>query len=291
VKVSAMQAQNLTILEAADGAASEFDASDPAVMEMLYACQKRHFWFTSRNAAIADSLRRVGLTPPARILEVGCGTGTVLAHLIKRGYRCDGVDMHADLCRRAAMHCPEARIVCADIRNVKPNTLEGAYSAVGLFDVIEHVDDPVGLLRAAAGRAAPGGLVVGTVPALKCLWSAADEAGGHRQRYDLSSLRSDLEAAGLAVVATRYFFQALTPVLYLQRLLMGRLPSDPHLRRRAALAHTLRIPPWPVNLALGAVCGLERLAARVLLLGRVPGASLLFAARTGQGTCRATPGA
>ena len=289
MKVFALQAQNLTILEAAEEAASEFDASDPAVMEMLYACQKRHFWFASRNAAIAEFLLRVGLTPPARILEVGCGTGTVLAHLIERGYRCDGVDMHADLCRRAAMHCPDARIVCADIRNVKQNTVDPDYSAVGLFDVIEHVDEPVSLLRAAAMLAAPGGLVVGTVPALKCLWSGADEVGGHRRRYNLSGLRSELEAADLEVVAIRYFFQALTPVLYLQRLLMGRLPSDPQARRRAALAHTLRIPPWPINLALGAMCGLERLAARALPLGGVPGASILFAARTERSASRTIP--
>jgi len=90
-------------------------------------------------------------------------------------------------------------------------------------------------------------------------------------------------------VATRYFFHALTPVLYLQRLLMGSLPSDPQARRRAALAHTLRIPPWPVNLALGAMCGLERLAARALPLGGVPGASILFAARTERSASRTIP--
>jgi 2-polyprenyl-3-methyl-5-hydroxy-6-metoxy-1,4-benzoquinol methylase len=44
---------------------------------------------------------------------------------------------------------------------------ESDFDAVGLFDVIEHLDDPGSALRLALRLAKLGGFVVGTVPALR----------------------------------------------------------------------------------------------------------------------------
>ena len=52
-----------------------------------------------------------------------------------------------------------------------------------LMDVLEHVDDDVGLLRAYAEPARPGTRFIVSVPAFSWLWSAHDEFLEHRRRY------------------------------------------------------------------------------------------------------------
>src|SRR5438477_1825516 len=48
----------------------------------LFAAEDRHFWFRSRNRCIAVALRSLPEFATIReVLEVGCGTGVVLAEL------------------------------------------------------------------------------------------------------------------------------------------------------------------------------------------------------------------
>src|SRR5689334_15316943 len=50
----------------------------------LFAAEDRHFWFRSRNRCIAAALRSLPDFATIRdVLEVGCGTGMVLAQLQK----------------------------------------------------------------------------------------------------------------------------------------------------------------------------------------------------------------
>src|SRR4029079_6993624 len=48
----------------------------------LFAAEEQHFWFQSRNRCIAAALMPIKAASDVRtILEVGCGTGVVLAAL------------------------------------------------------------------------------------------------------------------------------------------------------------------------------------------------------------------
>src|SRR5690242_1547509 len=48
----------------------------------LFAAEDRHFWFRSRNRCIASVLRSLPNFAEIReVMEVGCGTGVVLAEL------------------------------------------------------------------------------------------------------------------------------------------------------------------------------------------------------------------
>jgi len=75
----------------------------------------------------------------------------------------------------------------------------GAYSSVVACNVLEHVPDDVGALRAFAGLVRPGGRVVLVVPAFPSAMSAFDRAIGHQRRYRRAGLHAALEAAGLQV--------------------------------------------------------------------------------------------
>ena len=133
---------NLVVVEPADNACRDYDIADESVRGAIYRCQREHFWFASRNDVILEMIRRIGLRPPARVLEVGCGTGTVLSHMIDEGYRADGVEMHLELCVQAARACREARIYCLDVLGEGARAIDARYDAVGLFDVLEHVERP-----------------------------------------------------------------------------------------------------------------------------------------------------
>lgn len=270
---------NLKVLSIADEANPDFNISDAPVLDALLRSQKRHFWFASRNAAIVQLLRCVGFVPPRRILEVGCGTGTVLAHLSKHGYQADGVEMHYQLARQAAENCPRSILHCMDFLRDDDAVLDGRYHAVGLFDVLEHIAEPTPFLRRCAEATEGGGLVVGTVPALSALWSVVDELSGHYRRYDRRTMRRELEAGGLEVVRISYFFQTLLIPTWLHRKQIEAKNGDTDVDRTKVMHENIRVPARPINAAFRALCALERFAGRAISLGRIPGASLFFAAR------------
>src|SRR5438128_5966636 len=95
--------------------------------------------------------------------------------------------------------------------------VEGAVSAIGLFDVIEHVVDDLNFLRQCRKVLAAGGLLYLTVPALQSLWSTDDEFAGHRRRYTRHSLTQLLMASGFELVVLSAFFSLLVPLVFLFR--------------------------------------------------------------------------
>src|SRR4029077_16464933 len=129
---------NLSVFDSAPESSPEFDISDPEVVLMLEKSQRSHFWFRARNRQILDFLRRDGSPPPARVLEVGCGTGTVLSALVEAGYEMTGLEMHHQRARRAAERNPDARIFSANVFAPPPALLSGGlFDVVALFDVVE----------------------------------------------------------------------------------------------------------------------------------------------------------
>lgn len=270
---------NLLVIAAASESAAEFDISDPELLRMLESSQRSHFWFRARNRQILDFLRRAGVSPPSRVLEVGCGTGTVLSALAEAGYAMTGLEMHRELARRAAAANPRVPIFCANLFPIPaPLLAGGGFDAVGLFDVVEHLDNPEIVLRACASLLRPGGVLVGTVPALSLLWSDYDVFAGHRLRFDRGGVRSLFARARLPRPRAAYFLQTLLPGMLLRRILIGREQGGGDAGRRKAQRRGLSAPGPLPNRLLGAACDLERAVRRAVPLDAVPGSSIWFAA-------------
>jgi SAM-dependent methyltransferase len=251
---------------------ADFDISDEADVRALFQAEERHFWHRARKGFIARKLEQAGVAPGARVLELGCGAGCVAAELARRGYDVTGVDGHRALIEVARRRAPRARFLCRDLRQSWGDLGREEFDVACLFDVIEHIDEPLALLERALARVRPGGLLVGTVPALMSLWSRIDEQSGHKTRYSAARLDALLRGVAAAtVVEVAPFFRCLVPLLFVQRRVVTRHPA------RAASVANLRVPRWPVNHALYALCRVEERAAQVAGLGAVPGASLWFA--------------
>lgn len=111
----------------------------------------------------ADALwALLGLTPGARLLDVGCGHGRLAVALARRGARVTGVDFAAPLLARAGELAESMQVaprwVRGDMRSlpVRPASVAGAvlFDAIGFFDE-EEANRAV--LRELARALAPGG--------------------------------------------------------------------------------------------------------------------------------------
>jgi SAM-dependent methyltransferase len=259
---------------------SDETSYDPNLYASLVAVEDRHFWFRARNRAITAVFEsvRAGLQPGYRVLEVGCGTGNVLRDLQKSavGGTVVGMDLHLEGLRYAQRRVDPALLVRADAGR-PPFSVR--FDVVGLFDVIEHLDDDVAVLRQLRELLTANGTLLLTVPANRNLWSYFDVGAHHRRRYEMAELHDKLVAAGYSVDYLTPYMSALYPALWAGRRLAASRSPHP---TDAASAWSLAEADLKVRPVSGAVLG--------FLLGqelpwlrrrrRLPiGASLLAVAR------------
>ncbi len=95
---------------------------------------------------------------PARIADLGCGTGTLTRLLFDEGYTVDGVDFSPKMIARARRKVPEAAIVVGDAAD--PPLETDAYDAVLSRHVLWALPDPVAALARWVGLLAPDGILL-----------------------------------------------------------------------------------------------------------------------------------
>ena len=106
---------------------------------------------------VADRIRRAGVRS---VLDIGCGSGQVASMLRDRGLEsyC-GIDFSRKRIAWARETCPEFRFVRGDFFEVE-ELRSTEYDAVVCTEVLEHIDDDLGLL----GRIPAGTRVIASVP-------------------------------------------------------------------------------------------------------------------------------
>lgn len=248
---------------------------DPHYFDALHRVQERHFWFVGRRRVILDALRRaVPDLERRRLFDIGCGSGGLLRFLGRSGIPLAGAcDAYLESLRlvRRLVEAPLARV---DEGRLPP--LAPGQTLIGLFDVLEHIDDDEGTLRFLASVLEPGGYLALTVPAHPFLFDEMDELAHHRRRYRRAELREKLQAAGFETAVLTHFMAPLVPSLIVARML-GRLLESVGVTARDRRSAELGITPG-LNGLLSAILAVER----SLLRRRVPmpfGSSLLAVAR------------
>jgi SAM-dependent methyltransferase len=109
----------------------------------------------SRRVRSYDLLR---VESRARILDVGCGIGTVVGELRARGVEAVGVDASSDMVEQARARVDGAEFLVADAMNLPfPDASFAGYRSERVY---QHLSDPVGALLEAHRVLAPGGRIV-----------------------------------------------------------------------------------------------------------------------------------
>ena len=98
--------------------------------------------------------------------------------------------------------------------------------AVVLLDVIEHVPDPVLVLKNAARCLKPDGGIVVTVPAYPWLYGDWDKELGHYRRYTKRELRQHVSQAGLKIKWLNHWNSFTLPAAIAVRSYQKCLPKD-----------------------------------------------------------------
>ena len=134
---------------------------------------RSHRWRTAENSA-AYLLPR--LEPGMSLLDVGCGPGTLTADLAERVApgRVVGVDVSGDVIDEARRHAgSRVDFRAGDFRTVE---LGGPFDVVHAHQVLQHLTDPVGALRAMAALTTAGGTIAARDSDYSAMtWAPADE--------------------------------------------------------------------------------------------------------------------
>ena len=140
-------------------------------------------------------------TGPARLVDIGSGPGEFLAAVRARHPQVElaGIELSREGIAFAQKAVPNARFVQRDLGQPGefPRELHGWATHAVCSEVLEHLDDPVTLLRNVRPILAPGARLVITVPGGPM--SAFDRTIGHRRHFTAEALGDLLRTAGLGI--------------------------------------------------------------------------------------------
>jgi len=139
-----------------------------------------------------------------------------------------------------------------------------------LMDVLEHVDDDVGILKGYVNKVPRGAKFLISVPAFQFLWSGHDVFLEHKRRYQLNQMEDVVRQAGLTVKHGAYYFGAVFPIAVAIRMASNLLqPGRDKTQSQLSQHHPL------VNGVLAAMSSAEM---PVFLRNRVAGLTVFVLA-------------
>ena len=178
-----------------------FNAQD---FETLAGLESQHFWFRARNKLICTALQRY-FPQINNFLEIGCGTGFVLANIKKRFPMLSayGSDIHVTSLPYAQKRLlSDTNLFQMDAKNMP---FVKQFDVIGAFDVLEHIEEDTIVLQQIHAALNDHGGVILTVPQHPWLWSKTDLDACHARRYKVNELQQKLKLAGFNIIMTSSF--------------------------------------------------------------------------------------
>lgn len=198
------------------------------------------FWFKHRNDCIVSAVSNFPPPNNGALFDVGGGNGFVSMGLKDKGFNIALIEPGIEGALFAKQRGIDT-VICAtaETAQIHPESLP----AVGLFDVIEHIENDKGFLSSIEVLLKKSGRLYVTVPAWSELWSHEDVIAGHYRRYSLKQIEAVVKDAGFEIEYSSYFFRPLPLPIFLLRSLPFKFgfksassstnpESDHHVRSR-----------------------------------------------------------
>jgi SAM-dependent methyltransferase len=179
---------------------------------IFFGVESRSLWFLNRNKLISEVVKE--FLPSGPVFDIGGGNGFVSKAFLKQGLEYVLVEPSVDAVINAKKTGLK-NIICSSFDNA--GFLDNSLPAVGLFDVIEHIEDDVCFLKKISRALSVGGKLYLTVPTCNFLWSTFDVHFGHFRRYRIEEIIKKIEAVGLEVEFSSYFFFFFVFPIFLTR--------------------------------------------------------------------------
>jgi 2-polyprenyl-3-methyl-5-hydroxy-6-metoxy-1,4-benzoquinol methylase len=214
---------------------------DAKMFAKIVKVEESNFWFVCRAALIVGLIAR-HFAGARSMLEIGCGTGSVLQSIERAlpHLKLMGSELSPHGLVFAKQRLQErVTLLQMDARSIPARA---QFDIIGAFDVIEHIKEDEAVLQAIRAALKPGGGAIITVPQHPWLWSPADESAHHQRRYRRRELETKLQRCGFSVMQSSSFNAVMLPVMFASRQVM-RLRAK---TRRASVdfLSEFRIPSW-----------------------------------------------
>jgi len=227
-------------------------------------------WFRRRRADRLRHYRR----EPGNVLDIGCGRGHFLDCLRSWGWTCTGTE----LSEAAAYHAREILRLDVRVSAFEPGAFpEGAYDAVYLWHVLEHLPIVRTALTDMRRILRPDGMLVIAVPNLSS-WQARLCRHGwfhldlprHYTHFDADWLPGTLRELGFTIVEVNHFSMEQNVYGWIQSLLncAGLKPNLLYdlLKRRAARQFERPLTHFPFQSLLSLLGAAVLLAPAVMAM-------------------------
>ena len=220
---------------------------DETYFEKLYQIEDRHFWFRARQAIVSVLTEQItaNYPPGYRVMEIGCGTGNLLKTLESTCR--NGIVFGLDLFWEGLAFAQQRTI--AGLIQARAETMpfsKSQFDLIGVFDVLEHLENDEDILTSIQQILKPGGKLLVTVPAHGDLWGSFDMISHHQRRYQTSDLTQKLVRSGFAIEYLSECMQVLYPLAKLRRkapILLETLSVEEEIKSRKRTSQELSIIP------------------------------------------------
>lgn len=240
---------------------------ESCILDDVISFEDKHFWMKSRRDFIKSIFNKY-VNYANKIIEIGAGTGSITRCLLENGYNDISVgEVHLSGLEYARSYGIKQRYQF----DLMKTPFYEHFDVVGMFDVLEHIDDDDLAVKNIYKMLKPGGKAIVTVPAHKWLWSKQDAIAYHRRRYEAEQLKKLFEENGFNILETRAFFISILPLLYLRTF----VDRDNGVLKENDFKERFRVNPV-INFILGQILPIEnRLLANA---SPIWGGSLLIVA-------------
>lgn len=183
-----------------------------------YEIEKDSFWFNHRNKCIVEAVKNYSINET--FFDIGGGNGYVAKALEENNINTVLIEPGFEGALNAKQRGIE-NVICSTFEDagIKTNSCK----SIGLFDVVEHIEDDRQFLQSINSILANNGFVYITVPAYKMLWSKEDDDAGHFKRYTLKQICSTLKKCGFEIEYATYIFSILPLPIFLFRTIPSLL--------------------------------------------------------------------